>query len=197
MKDRNYPSPKNLAERIYFDQLKMADRQAILSTSLFEAYSNLLENLRANFHEVSSHPSQRSVSRLRRTAVRLRDICERISLWCEQRAATWDDFLDACSLYMSRKKEEKSLLRRQGLKAIRETLIAGIIYVSARGQIPLTIVLRIVAQAGIEGMKMLLSLRWQTKSLMKSAKSYRRLIGRIEGFLALYEKEFDEGFFRY
>ena len=48
----------------------------------------------------------------------------------------------------------------------------------------------------MEGVKVILNLRWQTKSLKKSAERYRDFNKRAERFLTLYERAISTDFLR-
>ena len=62
-------------------------------------------------------------------------------------------------MYERQKEREKTFLGRYGPRAIREGAIGLAAYVLSGGQIPLSIILRVFAQMGIEGLKMILSFR--------------------------------------
>jgi len=198
IKKRKYPTPRNLAERVYFEQLKIADKQVATFTPIFVIFSKLLKNIWNTFIQVSNRPSEKNILKLRSQAIHLKKLCGRLSLWCEERARTWTDFLDARDLYKQRMEKEKSLFKRYGYKTLTKLIPALLTYFISGGQIPFSLILQISILIGTEGLKMLLSFRWQTRSLLKAAKYYENFKKRIDVFLSLYDmKKCRKNFFRY
>lgn len=175
-KNRKTKKPTNLAEEMFFKELKKADRQIVEFYPLFKKYHASLKNARNLFNQVSDKPSDVNVRSLKTVTKKLVLNFEKLADWCEERGNTWPDFVDSYEMFKKSEELQKGKtgwLKKWGLKVLWNRLLSLIIKIASEGNVVLSEAGSIAIMFGKEGVKMILSFRWQSKSLKKSAKRYR------------------------
>jgi hypothetical protein len=198
-KNRKTKKPTNLAEKLFFEELENADRQVVSFHPIFKKYHASLRNARNLFNQVSNKPSDVNVQSLKNVIKNLSLNFEKLADWCDNRGDSWPDFVDSYELYKKseeQKKGKKGLIKKIGLKILWNGLLSLIIMIASGGNVVFSEASSIVTMFGVEGVKIILSFRWQAKSLKKSAKRYRDFSQRAQTFLELYNHVLSDDFLR-
>lgn len=195
-RDRKIPKSEKPAEKLYLDELKKADKQVVDFHPIFVRYHKLLKTATNLFSGISDNPSEARVMSLKPVMKNLAATFEELAKWCEERAKSWTDFVDNAEIYRKSQEKKKNLFERYGKKAIGTALMGVFAHIASGGNFAFSTVLSVVSMFGREGFKMILSFRWQAKTLKKSALMYRRFSSRVEDFLKLYDMPLKKGFIR-
>lgn len=195
-KNRKLKKPTNLPEKIFFKELEKADKQVVKFYPIFKKYHASLKNARNLFNQVSNKPSDVNVKSLKNVIKNLSLNFEKLADWCEDRGKSWPDFVDSYELYKKSEERKKGLLKKIGSKFLWNRLLSIIIKIASSGNVVFSEACSMAGMFGIEGVKIILSFRWQTKSLKKSAKRYRDFSQRAKNFLDLFERVQSNDFLR-
>jgi len=195
-RDRKIPNSKKPAERLYLEQLKKADKQVVDFYRDFVRYHKLLKTATNLFSGISHNPSEANVMSLKPVMKNLAVKFEELAKWCEERARSWVDFVDSVEIYQKSEERRKGLFERYGKRAIGTALMSVFAHIASGGNFAFSIVLSVVSMFGREGLKMILSFRWQVKTLKNSARMYRRFGAKVEDFLKIYDMRLKKGFIR-
>ncbi|MGA2309386.1 MAG: hypothetical protein ABSG57_07555 [Candidatus Bathyarchaeia archaeon] len=195
-RDRKIPRAKNVAEELFFEQLKKADQQIVRFYPMFERYDKLLNNATNLFHGISDKPSEGKMKNLKSVMDSLAFNFDELAKWCEERAESWTDFMDSSELYKKSEERKKSLLQRYGPKAIWNVLLSAFADILSGGNHAFSVIFSIVSWFGIEGCKMIFSFRWQTKTLRDAAFIYKRFAARARKFSKIYDIPLRKGYLR-
>jgi len=195
-KNRKIPKAKEPVEKLYLEQLKKADKQVVEFYPTFMRHHKLLKNATNLFSTISDKPSETKVLRLKSVMENLALNFQELSKWCEERARSWPTFVDSFEIYKESQKKKKSFLERYGRAAIWKTVMSIFAHILSGGNFAFSMVLSLISWFGFEGFKMVLSFRWQTRTLRNEARVYRRFSARINSFLKLYDMPFKRGFLR-
>ncbi len=195
-KKRKIPKAKGPVEQLYLEQLKKADKQVLEYQPIIERNHSLVRNAENFFYGISENPSETKVLHMKQIMTRLSSNFQELAEWCSRRAKSWPDFVDSKELYDEYKNKKKSLTERFGLGAIRESLMTLIGYVVCGGNLAFSLIFAVIGKFGFDGLKILLSFRWQAYFLRRQARTYRILSERAENFLRIYEIPTKNGFIR-
>jgi hypothetical protein len=195
-RDRKVPKAKSLAEKLYLEQLKKADEQVVRFYPIFMRHHNLLKNATNLFSGISDRPSEAKVLNLKLVINSLSLNFEELAKWCEERARSWTRFVDSFELYKKSDERKKSLLERYGPSAIGNVLMSVFAEILSGGNFAFSAIVSLVSWFGMEGCKMILSFRWQTRMLRNTALIYRQFSARAKMFSKIYDIPLRKGFLR-
>ncbi len=195
-KTRKYPASNNQWEQVYFERLKVADSQAIAELGTMERQNRVVHNLVGSFRQVSDHPpTDRGLYRARDAAVKLKESFQEMSDWCEKRANTWPDFVDAHTICRINQEEKKSQLNRLGWRVILDA-VPGIL-VAVLTSIPVGIAIGVVRDVGTKYiLDLVLRPKWQAKQLREASDDYLRSSERAQKFLDIFSAKLTRPFIR-
>jgi hypothetical protein len=195
-RDRKVPRAKSLPEKLYFEQLKKADNQVVRFYPIFKRYHNLLKNARMLFSDISDRPSEAKAHKMRTVTGSLAENFEEMAKWCEERAKSWEDFVDSSELYKQSEERKKGILERYGPSAIWTLLMGVLAQILSGGNFAFSTIVSLISWLGTEGFRMIFSFRWQIRMLEKSADRYHQFSARARRFSKLYDMPFRNGFLR-
>lgn len=195
-KNRTTLKAKEPAEKLYFEQLRKADKQVIEYYPILVHYHDLLKSAKSLFIDISNKPSEAKVLKLKPILGKLAIDFKELSKWCDDRAKSWPSFVDATELYKAYREKKKNLLERYGPLVLWEILLAGVTQVLTGGNIAYSTAFPIIAKFGFDGFKQIMSFRWQARALRKQAKIYSRFSKRTTNLLNLYDMPLKAGFLR-
>ncbi|MCJ7635424.1 hypothetical protein MUP77_23920 [Candidatus Bathyarchaeota archaeon] len=195
-RNRKTPRAKNVAEKLFFERLKEADQQIVRFYPIFEKYHKLLKNATNLFHGISDRPSEGNMKNLKSVMDSLALSFDEQAKWCEERAESWTDFIDSFELYKKSEDRKKSLLKRYGPSAIWNVLLSAFADILSGGNFAFSVIFPLISWFGIEGCKMILSFRWQAKTLRDSAFVYKRFAARARMFSKIYDIPLRKGYLR-
>ena len=196
-RDRKYPKGQNVFDKIYFEKLKEADTQVLSHWEMLKEHVPTLKLLGKLFVAMSDNPSDTNARQLGATAGRVKLQVRNIAEWCDKRAGTWPDFVDAFTSYRTIQEEKLSMIRKYGPRTIFDGLLGVILNTVSGFPVPISIAFSAAADIGLSYLRgLILVPKWQEKSLRKAAVAYRKVESRIDRFLERYNFQIPDGFIR-
>jgi len=195
-KNRKMPKAKAPVEKLYFDQLRKADKQVIEFYPIFLRHHTLLKSAKELFSDVSEKPSEQKIIRTRNVVEKLGQNFGELSRWCENRAKSWPDFVDSAELNKEYEEKKKSFLARYGPRAVFDLMVSVIAEILSGGNIAVSAALPIIAEFGFYGFGTIMNFKWQASMLKKQARTYRKFSKRAANFLKVYDMPLRRDFLR-
>jgi hypothetical protein len=197
LKKTKYPEGKSEIDKLYIKKLREANQQVYNQISILEKQNKVAKTLISTFRGISDNPSDVNIAKLQSHALRFKSTLAEMADWCEQRATTWSDFVDIVSAY-EQKEEDKNLIKKHGISAILSGLLGSIWGIFSGNSPFLGFLYGVTVEfsLGLLG-DLIFKPKWQSKMLLRKAKSYRKDIGRVERFLELYYLQPNKEFFRF
>jgi len=195
-RNRKVQKAKSLVEKLYLEQLKKADEQVVRFHAIFIRHHDLLKKATTLFGGISNRPSEAKILNMKSLMDSLALSFEALAKWNRERARSWTDFVDSYELYQTSEERKKGLLERYGPSAIWKSLMSVLAHVLSGGNFDFSAIVSLVSWFGMEGVKMILSFRWQNKMLRNSARVYHRFSARAKGFSKIYDIPLRKGFLR-
>lgn len=195
-KNRKISNSKTLPEKVFFQELRKADEQVIKFYPIFVKYHSLLKNATNLLYQVSNKPSEANVTKLKSVISNLALRFGELANWCEERAKSWPVFVDSYEVYKKLEERKKSWFERYGPRLLWEVVLSVVAYIISAGNFAFSIIFKLISFFGVEGFKIILSFRWQTKMLNKAAGRYRMFSNRAKMFLDLFNLPSRKDFIR-
>lgn len=188
LKRQGYPDTKSKIEVFYVQQLRHANEQVYAHVDILERHNKLLANITDSFRAISDKASTTQTRELHSLAVRFKSVLTEMADWCEGRAQSWTDFVDAFTAYKQAQEDKENPIKRHGSRAMLDGMVGALITVISGGSIALGTGFSVASDFGYRYLRdLVMRPKWQAKSLLKTAEWYRIRIVEIDSFLKLYE----------
>ena len=140
-----------------------------------------------SFNGISDKFSSGQTGELRFQAIRFKSNLEELAAWCEVRAKTWNDFVDAFIGYVEAHHDKISPARKYGPRVVFVGVLGALSTILSGGSVAIGTGFSVASDFGFQYLRdVVMRPKWQAKSLTKAAELYRMTISRIDTFLELY-----------
>jgi len=186
LRHQRYPDANTDIEKLYVTKLQQANRQVYDHVDILEKHVIFVKNLTEIFKRISDSPSNDNIKNLQSTAVRFESVLEDMSKWCEDRAKSWSDFIDAYSAYKITH-ENNNPIKKNGLRAFFDGILGVLISILTGNSLLIGFFFSVGVDFGLSYISdLILKPKWQSQELTKMAQLHRADIMRVKQFLELY-----------
>lgn len=187
LRKAGYPEPKTKTEAFYVEELRRANQQVCAHIDILERHNRLLTNIVKSFNDISDKSSSTRTRELHSQAIRFKSILEEMANWCEIRAKSWNDFVDAFAGFRAAQEDKMNPAVKYGPRAVFDGMLGVLAVILSGGSVALGTGFSVASDFGFQYLRdLVMRPKWQAKSLMKVAKLYRITISGIDSFLNLY-----------
>ena len=192
-----YPEPKTKIEASYVDELRRANQQVYQHMEILERHNKMLIGIVNSFNGIWDRYSTAQTKELYLQATRFKSVLEEMAVWCEDRAKSWNDFVDAFNGYREARADRMTPMKKYAPRAIFDGTIGVLFVIASGGSIAMGTGFTIASDFGFQYLRdIMMRPKWQANMLTRAAALYRATISRIDSFLELYSANPTEKVYR-